>query len=153
MKSGLQRALGAVSLVFIATGALAEDHVGGDPEKGAKVFKKCKACHSVGEGAKHKIGPSLNNVIGRTAGTAAEFKYGPSMIAAGEMGLVWDEETIAAFVENPKKYLQAYLDDKKAKTKMTIKVKKEEDRANVAAYLATFSSEPEAEGEGETASE
>ena len=42
----------------------------GDPDKGETVFKKCAACHQVGEGAKHRIGPHLNGVIGRTAGTA-----------------------------------------------------------------------------------
>ena len=119
--------------------AFAQDDSAGDPVKGEKVFKKCKACHKLGEGAKNAVGPLLNDVMGRTAGMAEGYKYSASMIAAGEAGLVWSEELVARFVENPKVFLRDYLDDASAKTKMTIKIKKEKDRANVAAYVATFS--------------
>lgn len=128
---------------LIAPIALAESHSDvvqiGDVEKGAKVFKKCKACHQVGENAKNRTGPVLNGLIGRGAGTAEGFKYSKSMIAAGEAGLIWDEAIIAVYLESPKAFLQDYLDDTAAKSKMILKVKKEKDRVNVAAYVGTFS--------------
>ena len=56
----------------------------GDPAAGAIVFKKCMACHVVGEGAKNRVGPVLNDAVGRTAGTFEGFKYsqGSSMPAS-----------------------------------------------------------------------
>lgn len=130
-------------LALGATAAFAD----GDAEKGEKTFKKCKACHKIGEGAKNGTGPLLNNVVGRVAGTVDGFKYSPSLVAAGEAGLIWSEETIAAYIEDPKGYLQTYLDDTAAKSKMTFKLKKESDRADVAAYVATFSDPVEADAE------
>lgn len=111
----------------------------GDAALGEKVFKKCKACHKIGEGAKNSTGPVLNNVIGRAAASYEGYGYGKSMRAAGAKGLVWDAEQISKYITNPKKYLRAYLGKKKAKAKMKFKLKKEEDRNNVIAYLATFS--------------
>ena len=146
MKTTLRTLALVSATALLAPMALAASHGGGDAEKGEKVFKKCKSCHQVGEGAKNRSGPVLNNVIGRQAGTFEGFKYSKSMIAAGEKGLVWDEALIAAFIENPKKFLQDYLEDSKAKSKMSVKVKKEDDRKNVAAYVATFS-EPMAESQ------
>jgi len=117
--------------------ALAE----GDAVVGEKLFKKCSTCHTVGSDAKHKQGPILNGVIGRVAGSLEEFKYGKSIKAAGESGLVWDEDLIFDYLANPKKFLGAYLGNKKAKSKMNFKLKKEDDRRNLIAYLATFSPE------------
>ncbi len=121
--------------VITSFGAVADGI--GDPKKGAKVFKKCKACHQVGEGAKHRVGPQLNGLFGRTAGTLEGFKYSKAMTTAGEDGLVWTDETIAEFVENPKTFIP--------KSKMSFKgLKKEKDRVNLLAYLQTFSDNPEA---------
>ncbi|MBN9672575.1 c-type cytochrome [Roseibium aggregatum] len=105
----------------------------GDAAQGEKVFKKCRACHAVGEGAKHKVGPELNDVFGRTAGSIDGFKYSKAMIAAGNEGLVWDETTMATYLEKPKAMIKG--------TKMAFAgLKKDDDVANVIAYLATFSS-------------
>jgi len=143
MRFGIKYLAVIAASTLIAPAAFADSHGGpGDADAGAKVFKKCKACHQVGEGAKNRSGPLLNDVIGRTAGTAEGFKYSKSMIAAGEAGLVWDAEKIADFIENPSAYLKEVLDSGKAKSKMSYKAKKEADRANVAAYLATFSDVP-----------
>ncbi|MGI9350602.1 MAG: c-type cytochrome [Rhizobiaceae bacterium] len=127
-------------------GAMALD---GDAAAGEKVFKKCSACHQVGPDAKNAVGPVLNGVFGRTAGTFADYKYGKSIVAAGKAGLEWTEDEIFEYLANPKKYLRAKLDDKKAKSKMSFKLKKDEERANVIAYLKTFSPEAESESEGE----
>lgn len=125
-------ALAAVlALGFGASGALAA----GDAASGEKVFKKCKSCHTV-EAGKNKIGPSLAGVVGRTAGSLDGFtKYSDSMVAAGQKGLVWDEASIDAFLSDPKGFLREYLGDDSAKTKMTLKLTKEDQRADVIAYL------------------
>ena len=67
------------------------------------------------------------------------YKYGADMVAAGEAGLVWTEENMAEYLIDPAAYLQAFLDNPDAKAKMRFKLKKEEERNDVAAYLATFS--------------
>ena len=143
----------AAGLVFATvSGAFAQD--AGDAAKGEAVYKKCTSCHMVGPEAANKVGPVLNDLIGRTAGTFEGYKYGKSIVAAGEAGLVWTDDEIFEYLANPKKYLRAKLEDKKAKSKMSFRLKKEGDRKDVIAYLKTFSDAP-AEGgqEGEEAEE
>ena len=74
----------------------------GDAEAGAKVYRKCKACHVV-DGPKHRVGPSLQDLMGRTAGTAEGYKYSKAMIAYGEAGTAWGPETLFAYLEAPRK--------------------------------------------------
>lgn len=140
----------AATLAFSSMTAHALD--GGDAAKGEKVFKKCMSCHMVGPDAENKVGPALNDMIGRTAGTVEDYKYGKSIVEAGAAGLVWTEDEIFAYLADPKKYLRAKLDNKKAKSKMSFKLKKEDERKDVIAYLKTFSPDAasgEAEGEAE----
>jgi cytochrome c len=117
----------------------------GDPTKGADVFKKCMACHRVGDGAKNLIGPVLNGVIGRQAGTAADFNYSPLNKHSGENGLVWDEEKIFAYLPDPNAFLKKVLTDAgkpdlaTGVTKMTFRLASETERRDVIAYLKTFS--------------
>lgn len=106
----------------------------GDAGKGEKVFKKCKSCHSLDAG-KNKVGPSLAGIVGRKAGSAPKYKYSKSMKAAGAKGLTWDEESLSKFIANPKNFLREYLGDKKAKSKMAFKLKKDGARDNVIAFL------------------
>lgn len=125
MKSYVSGLLAAVVLgVGLSSSAMA-----GDAALGEKVFKKCKACHVVDQ-EKHKTGPHLVNVIGRAAGTADGYKkYSKAM---KNSGIVWDEETLNGYLEKPKKYLKG--------TRMAFAgLKKEEDRANVIAYLKQYS--------------
>ena len=143
-----QRLLAAAfvtATAFVTTPVLA-----GDAAKGEAVFKKCMACHMVGEGAKNKVGPILTNIVGSKIASVEGYKYGKSIIALGETGAVWSEDELSEWLLDPKKYLRAKLDDKKAKSKMSFKLKKEDDRNDLIAYLATFSSKAE---EGEAASE
>jgi cytochrome c len=99
-------------------------------EAGEKVFKKCKACHKVGEGAKNGTGPELNGIVGRAAGAADGFKYSKPMVAAAESGLVWTPEALAEFLASPKGYLTG--------TKMSFAgLKKAEEIDAVIAYLGT----------------
>ncbi len=110
-----------------------------DADAGKTVFKKCAACHKIGDGAKNAAGPVLNNVIGRAAGTFDGFKYGKGMKEASEKGLIWDAEKIAEYITNPKKYLRAYTGNKRAKAKMKFKLKDAQQRLDVIAYISTFS--------------
>ncbi len=141
----------ALGVCFAAGPMFADGHASGDAEAGAKVFKKCKACHSIIDADENVIvkggrnGPNLYGVYMRKAGNLDGFKYGKSIIAAGEGGLVWNEADFVAYVEDPKKFLRTYLDDKKAKSGMAFKLKKEGDRANVWAYLVSVGPAVEAE--------
>ncbi|MEP5152208.1 c-type cytochrome [Planktotalea sp.] len=100
-------------------------------EKGAKVFRKCKACHQVGEGAKNRSGPILTGIVGKAAGAVDDFKYSKALKAAADGGLVWSEDELAAFLAKPKKYLKG--------TKMSFAgLKKESDQAAIIEYLKSF---------------
>ncbi len=136
--SRIFRVLNAVSVGFsILAGAAAAQ---GDPDAGEKLWKKCKSCHAVGENAKKKSGPPLNEIFGRTAGTWEGFKFSKAMKAAGADGLVWDAATLDEFLAKPKAMIK--------KTKMSFKgFKDEDDRANVIAYLALFSGDGTADVE------
>jgi len=101
---------------------------------GEKVFKKCKACHRIGENAKHGTGPHLNNIFGRIAGSLTDYKkYSKNIRNAGKKGLIWDSETLSDFVKNPKKYL--------AGTKMNFKgINNISDRSALIEYIKATSS-------------
>lgn len=108
----------------------------GDAAKGKKQFNRCKACHSV-EAGKNKIGPSLHGIVGRKAATAEKYKYSKSLKAAGEKGLVWDEEHLKEYLAGPTKFLKKYLSAKRVSNKMKNKFRKESLRENIIAYLKT----------------
>lgn len=139
------------SLAVLASVAAAPALAAGDATKGEAAFKQCQTCHVVadadgkvlaGKGA--KTGPNLFGVFGRQAGTYEGFKYGDSMIAAGAAGLVWDEATFTAYVQDPAAFLKERLGDKSAKAKMMFKVKNAEAAADLYAYLSQFSAAPAA---------
>jgi cytochrome c len=118
------------TLVIFTGAAYAQDQE--DVAEGAKVFKKCAACHAVGEGAKNKVGPQLNGVVGRTAGSLPDYNYSQPMKDAGAGGLVWNEETIDDYLEKPKEFVKG--------NKMAfVGLKKEDEREHVIDYLKTFS--------------
>lgn len=120
-------AIAATGCLALSSQAFAQDAAAGE-----KLFAKCRACHAVGEGAKNKVGPELNALIGRTAGTVEGFKYSPAMMKAGEAGLVWDETTLAQYLADPKGFVKG--------TKMAFAgLKKDDELANMIAYLKTFS--------------
>ncbi|MFN7051191.1 MAG: c-type cytochrome, partial [Gemmobacter sp.] len=98
---------------------------------GEKVFKKCAACHKLGEGAKNGTGPVLNGIVGHAAGAVDGFKYSKPLADMAAGGLIWDDAALQAFLENPKGFMKG--------TKMSfVGLKKPEDRAAVIAYLSTF---------------
>lgn len=134
-------------------GGLSSAATAQDAAKGENVFKRCQACHMVGDNAKNRVGPLLNNVVGRTAGTIEGFKYSNLNKAAGEAGLVWTVENITAYLPDPNGFLKKYLTDAgkpelaKGSTRMSFRLRKDDEVADVIAYLQQFSPEAEA-GEG-----
>lgn len=98
---------------------------------GEKVFRKCKACHAVGQGAENKTGPQLNGVMGRTMGSVEGFSYSSAFKAAHDEGRIWDDAAIMAFLAQPKSYIKG--------TKMAFSgLKKEADQQAIAEYLKSF---------------
>jgi cytochrome c len=70
-----------------------------DLENGKAVWNKCRACHQVGENARNLVGPVLNGLIGRKAGTVEGFDYSE---ANKNSGIVWDDATFREYIKNPK---------------------------------------------------
>ncbi|MCY3983462.1 MAG: cytochrome C [Roseovarius sp.] len=123
--------LAALTLAFSGSAAFAE----GDPAKGEKAFRKCKSCHLIASENEvfmkgGKTGPNLYGIIGSQAGSVEGFKYSKILVARGEEGLVWDEKSLAEYIQDPTKFLGK-------RSNMTFRLKKGSE--DVAAYLATFS--------------
>ena len=96
-----------------------------DVDAGKKVFRKCKACHTLKDGGKSAIGPNLHGVVGRNAAAVDGFKYSKAM---KESGLVWDEATLTGYLTKPKEFLPG--------NKMPFPgLKKPEQIENVIAYI------------------
>ena len=116
----LGTAIVAGALALASSAALAQ----GDAAQGEKVFNKCKACHAVDE-PQNKVGPHLVGVFGREAGSVEGFKYSDAM---KESGVTWNEETIAAYLADPRGYI-------KGNRMAFAGLKKEEEIADLIAYL------------------
>ena len=96
-----------------------------DASKGAKVFNKCKSCHSINSGGKNGTGPNLYNIVGAAAGAKAGYSYSGAMAGSG---INWSYEALDGFLTKPSKYLKG--------TKMSfIGLKKPADRAALIEYL------------------
>ena len=124
----------------------------GDPAKGEKLFNRCSTCHAIIKDGEVLVkggitGPNLYGVVGRTAGVENDYRYGSErlpigmftddMIRAGETGLVWTQDNIAAYAQDPIAFIRSYLNDESARPNMSVKLKKGAE--DIAAYLATFS--------------
>ncbi|MHC8508840.1 MAG: c-type cytochrome [Rhodospirillales bacterium] len=116
----------ALTLAFSPAPAAAAD--------GEKVFKKCKACHTLN--GKNRQGPTLQGAFGRACGQAEGFKYGKGYKAACEAdGFVLDEAFLMEYLANPSKALTARNGGKKARSKMAFKLRKEDQRKAVIEFL------------------
>nr|WP_246035894.1 c-type cytochrome [Aliishimia ponticola] len=106
-----------------------------DIAAGEKIFSKCKGCHQIGEGAKHRIGPHLNGLFGRKAASHDGFKYSKSLTRLGNSGLEWHADTLDAYIENPRALASG--------TRMSFRgIKDAQERTQLIAYLRTFSDNP-----------
>lgn len=99
-----------------------------DAKEGQKVFNQCRACHSVGENAKNGVGPVLNGLFGRKAGTIDGFSYSD---ANKKSGVTWDEKTFTQYIKDPKAFMPG--------TQMTfLGLKKDEQIENIIAFLKQY---------------
>ena len=99
-----------------------------DAAAGEKVFAQCRACHQVGETAKNAVGPVLNGLFGRKAGTVEGYAYSP---ANKNSGLTWDEATFRDYIKDPRAKIPG--------TKMIYAGVKDEQRVtDLVAYLKQF---------------
>ena len=114
--------IGAVVLAASAGAGLAQDLAAGESS-----FRKCQPRHDVGEAAKNKLGPKLNGLDGRKAGTAEGYDYSDGY---KNSGIVWSEASFKEYLENPQ--------DKIPGTKMILSVKNEKEVADLWAYLKQF---------------
>ena len=111
-----------------ASGALAQDAAKGDPAAGKTSFNKCLACHSIGEGAKNKVGPELNGLDGRKSGTAADYNYSD---ANKNSGITWNEAEFKDYIKDPKAKIPG--------TKMAFAgIKNEKEASDLWAFLAQY---------------
>ncbi len=126
----IKKAAAMFSFTAVLAVAMPLAAVEGDAAKGEKVFKKCKACHVV-DSKKNRLGPNLVGLFGRKSGSVEGFKYSKAMQAAD---ITWDETTLNEYLADPKAYVP--------KNKMAFRgLKKEQDRADVIAYLKEASAE------------
>jgi cytochrome c len=115
--------MAAVIVAAMGHAALAQD-----VEAGAQSFKKCLPCHSIGEGAKNKVGPELNGIDGRHSGTAPGYSYSD---ANKKSGITWSEETFKEYIKDPRAKIPG--------TKMIFPgIKNEKEIANLWSYLKQF---------------
>ena len=134
--------LAAAAALMIMPGVALAD---GDVKKGMKVFKKCKACHTVDKGGKKKVGPNLFGIVGKKAGSFEDFKYSKLMKGASEAGLIWDAAVLDKYLDKKgmnktlKGVIEAAGKKPKGRSKMAFAgLKKQKDRDNVIAYLMTL---------------
>lgn len=154
MKQKTRIALGAAALAMAPLMAQA-----GDPEAGASAFQsQCQNCHNVVNDAGDllagrpniRTGPNLYGVIGRQAGVVDGFRYGASLVEAGEAGLIWDEAELVPYLLDPNTYLRDKLGSPRARSQMSFRVRDEATANDIIAFLATFHEADEDEGEGES---
>lgn len=135
---GARMAAGAVALALLtslAPGAPAAAADLGDAQNGAKLWRKCKGCHMIGEGARNRVGPHLNGLFGRRAAALDGYKYSADMMRAGADGLTWTPETLDVYIDNPKALVTG--------TRMAFRgIKDQQDRHDLVAYLRSFSASP-----------
>jgi cytochrome c len=116
----------AGALIAMPAVALAQD-----AEAGKKVFNKCAPCHSIGPGAKNKVGPELNGILGRKSASVAGFSYSEAL---KNSGITWDDAKLHEWLSGPKKLVPG--------TKMIFPgIKDEIDRDDLIAYLESFNAD------------
>ena len=122
---------GAMILAASAGYAFAQDLTAGEA-----AFRKCQPCHDVGEAAKNKLGPELNGIDGRKAGTAEGYAYSDSN---KNSGIVWSEASFKEYLEDPQAKMPG--------TKMIFSDKNEKEVADLWAYLKQFGAEGKKKGQ------
>lgn len=141
------------ALAFAPLTAFAE----GDAAAGERAFNRCKSCHAIADGDNvivrgGRTGPNLYGIIGRAAASVEGFRYSAGLKTAAENGLVWDQENIIAYAENPTNYLRELNDDSSLRSPMAPQ-RFGDSGADIAAFLASHSPAPAEAEATEDASE
>jgi cytochrome c len=133
MGRGARIASVALACIGLGHGAVAE----GDPQRGAELYLPCAACHMIGEGAIHRIGPHLNGLVGRGIGAVDGFVFSDIFLEAAALGEVWTENALDGFIANPDGYLPG--------TAMVFRgIRAAQDRADLIAYIVEEGASAEA---------
>ncbi|AQS41521.1 MAG: Cytochrome c class I (precursor) [Candidatus Tokpelaia hoelldobleri] len=125
----LSLGLALLCLPFLACNANAQGS-----EQGAQVYKKCAVCHYI-DRDKNRVGPSLQDIIGRQAGTREKFRYSPAMVKAGENGLIWNRDIMEKYLHNPQSVVRG--------TRMAPVRLSDEDIASLLDYIEEIAKKPE----------
>ncbi len=136
MKQTITRILFLIGFFFSQLGLSQEK---GDLERGKKAFQRCAACHQVGANAKNAFGPPLTGIVGRLTGSASEYSYSKGLSAANEKGIVWTQDLLFEWLENPSEFLKNKLGDQSLSSRMPVMFDDAELRRDVIAYLASIS--------------
>lgn len=116
------------ALIIIASSAIAPTAWAQDAAAGKTAFNKCMACHAIGADAKNKVGPELNGLDGRKAGTVPDYNYSD---ANKNSGITWNEANFKEYIKDPKAKVPG--------TKMAFSgVKNETEVNNLWAYVSQF---------------
>jgi len=125
--------LGMAALGAMVSASWAEEI--GDAENGARVFRQCVSCHQVGPDAKNRVGPQLNEIFGRRAGSVEGARYSDDLKRLGADGLFWSLDTLDLYIENPKIFASG--------TRMNFAgIKDPQERHDVLAFLRQYSDNP-----------
>jgi cytochrome c len=115
-------------LVVVTSAAAAFTALAQDAAAGKTSFNKCMACHSIGDGAKNKVGPELNGLDGRKSGTAPDYSYSD---ANKNSGITWNKDQFLEYIKDPKAKIPG--------TKMIFPgIKNEKEANDVWAYISQF---------------
>ncbi len=123
---------GVVEAVVEEGPSFAEMLAGSSADRGARQWNKCKSCHTIDKGGANRTGPNLYGIVGRTIAALDDFRYSGALEALGTS--VWTYEAIDEWLQNPQAMVKG--------SKMVLAVRKADQRADLLAYLATFSDQP-----------
>lgn len=129
----LSLGLALLCLLFLSCNASAQNS-----ERGAQVFRKCAVCHYIDrdiDRSKKRVGPSLQGIIGRQAGTREKFRYSSAMVKAGENGLIWNREIMEKYLHDPHSVVRG--------TRMARVQLSDEDIASLLDYIEEVAKKPE----------